>query len=159
LPHAERRQSPPLQGAARQPQSPTRSHCAYRRVLEDYDTEEWVLKQRVSFLELFGQMSSLDNFKSIVVAIHPDRNLIFILQDSSRKLISYDMDRTVRNCMLSSLLDTTLDLLLHMVPISWSHWYLQMSTEMLLLEHSCQHSSVNCYLCNIATWANEIFQN
>jgi hypothetical protein len=61
-------------------------------VLEDYDTEEWVLKHRVSFLELFGQMNSLDSFNSIVVAIHPDRNMIFILQDSSRKLISYDMD-------------------------------------------------------------------
>ncbi|CAN6197117.1 unnamed protein product [Urochloa humidicola] len=61
-------------------------------VLEDYDTEDWVLKHRVSFLELFGQMNSLDSFSSAVLAIHPDRNLIFIFQNSNQKLISYDMD-------------------------------------------------------------------
>ncbi|CAN6222509.1 unnamed protein product [Urochloa humidicola] len=61
-------------------------------VLEDYDTEEWVLKHRVSFLELFGQMNPLDSFSSAVLAIHPDRYLIFILQNSNQKLISYDMD-------------------------------------------------------------------
>ena len=61
-------------------------------VLEDYDTEGWVLKHRVSFLELFGQMSCLDGYNSNVLAIHPDCNLIFILQHSSQELISYDMD-------------------------------------------------------------------
>jgi hypothetical protein len=61
-------------------------------VLKDYDTEEWVLKHRVSFLELFGQMNCLDGYNSNVLAIHPDRNLIFILQGSNQKLISYDMD-------------------------------------------------------------------
>ncbi|OEL28192.1 hypothetical protein BAE44_0010787 [Dichanthelium oligosanthes] len=61
-------------------------------VLEDYDIEEWVLKHRVSFLELFGQMNCLDGYSSIVLAIHPDRNLVFILQNSNQKLISYDMD-------------------------------------------------------------------
>ncbi|CAN6203238.1 unnamed protein product [Urochloa humidicola] len=61
-------------------------------VLEEFDTEEWVLKHRVSFLELFGPMNSLDGFNRSVLAIHPDRNLIFILQNSNQKLISYDMD-------------------------------------------------------------------
>ncbi|CAL5078784.1 unnamed protein product [Urochloa decumbens] len=61
-------------------------------VLKDCDTEEWVLKHRVSFLELFGQMNCLDGFTSVVLAIHPDRNLIFILQNSNQKLISYNMD-------------------------------------------------------------------
>jgi F-box interacting protein len=61
-------------------------------VLKDYDTEEWVLKHRVSFLELFGQMSCLDGYNSNVLTIHPDRDLIFIHQNSNQKLISYDMD-------------------------------------------------------------------
>ncbi|CAL5090962.1 unnamed protein product [Urochloa decumbens] len=42
-------------------------------VLEDYDTEEWVLKHRVSYLELFGEMNSLDGFRNAVFAIHPEQ--------------------------------------------------------------------------------------
>ncbi|TKW30865.1 hypothetical protein SEVIR_2G066000v4 [Setaria viridis] len=61
-------------------------------VLDDYDTEEWVLKHRVSFLELFGQMSCHYGYNINVLAVHPDRNLIFIVQKSNQKLISYDMD-------------------------------------------------------------------
>jgi len=56
-------------------------------VLEDYDTEEWVLKDTVSFLKLFGQ--TINGFE--VVAIHPDQNLVF-LQHFNRELISYNMD-------------------------------------------------------------------
>ncbi|KAF8732068.1 hypothetical protein HU200_016024 [Digitaria exilis] len=61
-------------------------------VLEDYDTGEWILKHKVSFLELFGQMNCMDRFNSTVLTIHPDRNLIFILQNSNKQLLSYDMD-------------------------------------------------------------------
>ncbi|XP_066337728.1 uncharacterized protein [Miscanthus floridulus] len=56
-------------------------------VLEDYDTEEWVLKDTVSFLKLFGQ--TINGFE--VVAIHPDQNLVY-LQHFNRELISYNMD-------------------------------------------------------------------
>ncbi|PUZ68743.1 hypothetical protein GQ55_2G053200 [Panicum hallii var. hallii] len=60
-------------------------------VLEDYDTEGWVLKHRVSFLKLFGQMSCHYGYDSNVLAIHPDRNLIFLTRKSNKKLMLYDM--------------------------------------------------------------------
>ncbi|KAL6647569.1 hypothetical protein ACP70R_015006 [Stipagrostis hirtigluma subsp. patula] len=61
-------------------------------VLEDYNTEEWVMKHSLSSLQLFGKVKYLVQFDYIVVSIHPDRNLIFIVQRWDRKLISYDMD-------------------------------------------------------------------
>jgi hypothetical protein len=60
-------------------------------VLEDYHTEEWVLKHSVSILQLFGKMSCrFDSYE--VVTIHPDRNLVFFVEYGDCKLISYDMD-------------------------------------------------------------------
>ncbi|KAL6647303.1 hypothetical protein ACP70R_014740 [Stipagrostis hirtigluma subsp. patula] len=60
-------------------------------VLEDYHTEEWVLKHRVSILQLFGKMSCrFDSYE--VAAIHPDCNLVFFVEYMDKKLISYDMD-------------------------------------------------------------------
>ncbi|KAG2640478.1 hypothetical protein PVAP13_2KG096100 [Panicum virgatum] len=60
-------------------------------VLEDYDKEEWVMKHSVSSLQLFGSIKWLVNFDYTLVAIHPDRNLIFI-SHRGQKLISYNMD-------------------------------------------------------------------
>ncbi|KAL6647571.1 hypothetical protein ACP70R_015008 [Stipagrostis hirtigluma subsp. patula] len=60
-------------------------------VLEDYDQEQWVLKRRVSCSQLFGEIDyGIDDL--VVVAIHPDRNLIFFVHHYDQKLISYDMD-------------------------------------------------------------------
>ena len=71
-------------------------------VLEDYDTEEWVLKDTVSFLKLFGKITgqTIDGFE--VVAIHPDHNLVFLIQHYKDDLISYNMDSKVvcRLCTL-----------------------------------------------------------
>ncbi|CAN6329982.1 unnamed protein product [Urochloa humidicola] len=61
-------------------------------VLDHYDAEEWVLKHSVTFLQLFGRMSCQVQDDYSVVAIHPDRNLIFFFQHWDQKLISYDMD-------------------------------------------------------------------
>jgi len=61
-------------------------------VLEDYDAEEWVLKHSVSFLELFGTKYFHTPYQYLVVAIHPDRNLVFFVHQWDRKLISYDLD-------------------------------------------------------------------
>jgi F-box interacting protein len=58
-------------------------------VLEDYDKEEWVMKHHVSLLQLFGKL--LVDFYYTVVAIHPDRDLIFI-NHQDQQLISYNMD-------------------------------------------------------------------
>ncbi|CAN6357162.1 unnamed protein product [Urochloa humidicola] len=61
-------------------------------VLQDYDAEEWVLKHSVTFLQLFGRVNCDVEFDYKVVAIHPDRNLIFFVQWWDLKLKSYDMD-------------------------------------------------------------------
>jgi hypothetical protein len=78
-------------------------------VLEDYDAEEWVLKHNVSFLQLFGIKMSLFPLFYAVVAFHPDRNLVFFVDQWGIKLISYDLDSRevcvlctlgqVRSCM------------------------------------------------------------
>ncbi|CAL4914859.1 unnamed protein product [Urochloa decumbens] len=59
-------------------------------VLED--TQEWVLKHSVSFIELFGNKRHAywNNNKYHVVAMHPDGNVVFIVR--GQKLISYGMD-------------------------------------------------------------------
>ncbi|OEL28195.1 hypothetical protein BAE44_0010786 [Dichanthelium oligosanthes] len=61
-------------------------------VLQDYDAEEWVLKHSVSFLQLFGRKSFVSFIRYYVVALHPDRNLVFLIDQRDRKLISYDLD-------------------------------------------------------------------
>ena len=60
-------------------------------VLDDNGTQQWVLKHSVSLLHLFGKLGESGTEYS-VVAIHPDRNLVFIVQYWIWQLISYDMD-------------------------------------------------------------------
>ncbi|KAF8736306.1 hypothetical protein HU200_014361 [Digitaria exilis] len=63
-------------------------------VLEDYGARAWVLKHSVSFKELFGQNSRTWRKNDYsVVAMHPDGNVVFIVQDWNLKLVSYQMDR------------------------------------------------------------------
>ncbi|KAF8762998.1 hypothetical protein HU200_008845 [Digitaria exilis] len=71
-------------------------------VLQDYYAEEWVLKHSVSFLHLFGRMDCQAHFDYNVIAIHPDRNLIFFFQHWDLKLKSYDMD-SQEVCIIRSL--------------------------------------------------------
>ncbi|KAL6596966.1 hypothetical protein ACP70R_047100 [Stipagrostis hirtigluma subsp. patula] len=59
-------------------------------VLEDYNTEEWVLKHAVCILDLFEVMRSRWDYD--LVTIHPDCNVVFLRQPSKQKLISYNMD-------------------------------------------------------------------
>ncbi|TVU50140.1 hypothetical protein EJB05_01497, partial [Eragrostis curvula] len=61
-------------------------------VLEDRNSEDWTLKHTVSFRHLVGKKSvhcGYDEF--IVVAIHPDRNMVFFVFGDKNKLMSYDM--------------------------------------------------------------------
>ncbi|CAL4949070.1 unnamed protein product [Urochloa decumbens] len=99
-------------------------------VLQDYDTEEWVLKQNVSFLKLFGQSKCRIHVDYNVVAIHPDCNWVFLVHHRNRKLIH--MTWTVRKCMLSALSDTTMGSVHRMSPITQSCQCLLISTELLL---------------------------
>jgi hypothetical protein len=61
-------------------------------VLQDLDTQEWVLKGRVSYLELFGKMDYIGNVDYRVSAMHPDCNLLFFVQHWNCKMVSYDID-------------------------------------------------------------------
>lgn len=61
-------------------------------VLEDYDAEKWVLRDNVSFFQLFGRMSCRFRVDFDVVAIHPYRGLVFFVEQWSWRLISYDME-------------------------------------------------------------------
>ncbi|KAJ1288066.1 hypothetical protein BS78_02G060500 [Paspalum vaginatum] len=59
-------------------------------VLEDYDTEQWILKDSVSCVQLFGEVNY--SFRHSPITIHPDYNLVFFASISDDKLISYNMD-------------------------------------------------------------------
>ncbi|TVU41965.1 hypothetical protein EJB05_15529, partial [Eragrostis curvula] len=62
-------------------------------VLEDYYTDKWVLKHAVGVTKQFGKKRRLGHENDChVVAMHPDGNVVFIVQGSNLKLISYDMD-------------------------------------------------------------------
>jgi len=63
-------------------------------VLQDYDTQEWVLKNTVSSLEVFGKLTGghILDFNFSVVDIHQDRNVVFLFHYDSGKLVAYDMD-------------------------------------------------------------------
>ncbi|WVZ60162.1 hypothetical protein U9M48_010215 [Paspalum notatum var. saurae] len=58
-------------------------------VLKGDGTQEWDLKHSVSFLHLFGEKSCQAGVDYNVVAIHPDRDMVFFLWHD--QLISYDM--------------------------------------------------------------------
>ncbi|KAL6647305.1 hypothetical protein ACP70R_014742 [Stipagrostis hirtigluma subsp. patula] len=69
------------------------SHQLFIWVLNDYDTQEWILKGTVGFLELFGEKTYRDGMSDLdVVSIHPDRNVVFFVHTWKKKLISYHLD-------------------------------------------------------------------
>uniref|UniRef100_A0ACD5XHB0 Uncharacterized protein n=1 Tax=Avena sativa TaxID=4498 RepID=A0ACD5XHB0_AVESA len=61
--------------------------------LEDYNIEEWTLKDYVSHLEMFGAEYSAFADHLNVISFHPDRNMIFMICGHGNALMSYDMDR------------------------------------------------------------------
>ncbi|KAK3130015.1 hypothetical protein QOZ80_6BG0487850 [Eleusine coracana subsp. coracana] len=62
-------------------------------VLEDYANERWVLKHSVNSSRLFGNKNCFITFShNVVVAIHPDCNLLYYFLHGGRILVSYDMD-------------------------------------------------------------------
>ena len=65
--------------------------------LEDYGTNNWILKHVVDMEELFGCMnikvgSKLCDEEYKVITVHPEWNFIFLI-GKDRTLIAYDMDR------------------------------------------------------------------
>lgn len=87
-------------------------------VLQDYDRQQWVLKDTVSFLKLFGKRNChLPRYN--VVGIHPDHNLVFLVQHWDRKLISHHMDSKAK-CAISGLLDMDTSASFHMFSTSRS---------------------------------------
>ncbi|WVZ95910.1 LOW QUALITY PROTEIN: hypothetical protein U9M48_041616 [Paspalum notatum var. saurae] len=71
-------------------------------VLEGYEAEEWVLKHRVSLLQLLGRIGCRVAFDYGVVAIHPYCSVLYFVQHWDGKLKSYDMD-SKEVCTLCSL--------------------------------------------------------
>ncbi|TVU50136.1 hypothetical protein EJB05_01493, partial [Eragrostis curvula] len=62
-------------------------------VLEDWDNEQWSLKHTVRFNYLVGRPNVGFGFHQfIIVAIHPQRNMVFFVFGHDRTLMSYDMD-------------------------------------------------------------------
>ncbi|TVU51201.1 hypothetical protein EJB05_02610, partial [Eragrostis curvula] len=59
--------------------------------LED-DGKEWVLKQTVSKLDLFGPDNSQDGWDLDVAGFHPDGDLIIFCDHPRLRLLSYDMN-------------------------------------------------------------------
>nr|AAL79804.1 hypothetical protein [Oryza sativa Japonica Group] len=70
-------------------------------VLEDYNTDNWILKRTVSTLELFGGKKYEFDRGYQVIAVHPECNLIFFHYGLDNTLLAYEMDpkelRVVRN--------------------------------------------------------------
>ena len=62
-------------------------------VLQDYDTQEWMLKNTVNSLVVFGETGVGPDFQ--VVDIHKDCNVLFIFHQLSYELIADDMDRNL----------------------------------------------------------------
>jgi len=62
-------------------------------VLQNYDTQEWVLKNTMDLdsFDVFGETEDLNEFQ--VLDIHQDCNVVFFLQESYNKLTAYDLDR------------------------------------------------------------------
>jgi hypothetical protein len=65
-------------------------------ILEDYGTDNWILKHVVGTEDLFGCMnikisSELCDEEYIVLTVHPEWNFIFLV-GKDRTLIAYDMD-------------------------------------------------------------------
>ncbi|XP_051208984.1 F-box protein At5g07610-like [Lolium perenne] len=60
-------------------------------VLEDYNSEVWVLKHNVRYWNLFGVNVYLGQYYHIV-AIHPERSTIFLVYGHGKVLMSYEMD-------------------------------------------------------------------
>jgi hypothetical protein len=111
---------------------------------------EWVLKDTVSFLKLFGQ--TINGFE--VVAIHPDQNLVF-LQHFNWELISYNMD-SKEMCHLCTL-GTSYPSITPYVPYCKGCQHLKISTEIVacgLLTGTFQPKSdfpavfYRCWLCS-----------
>ncbi|WVZ62198.1 hypothetical protein U9M48_011971 [Paspalum notatum var. saurae] len=59
-------------------------------VLEDYGSEQWILKGSVCCTQLFGEANWC--LADATVAIHPNSSLAFFFHSSKRKLVSYDME-------------------------------------------------------------------
>lgn len=61
-------------------------------VLEDYISEVWTLKHSVRNLNLFGVNNVYLQQDYDIVAIHPERSMIFLVYGHDKVLMSYEMD-------------------------------------------------------------------
>ncbi|KAJ1296573.1 hypothetical protein BS78_01G311700 [Paspalum vaginatum] len=62
-------------------------------ILEDYGTDEWVLKHTVSHMKLFRKNNLHFDLNFRVITVHPQCNLIFFVFGWDKTLMAYEMDR------------------------------------------------------------------
>ncbi|KAL6629226.1 hypothetical protein ACP70R_028991 [Stipagrostis hirtigluma subsp. patula] len=62
-------------------------------VLEDYGTDEWILKHTISSLKLFEGRNLWPYPDYKMIAVHPDCNLIFFVFGPNNTLAAYQMNR------------------------------------------------------------------
>uniref|UniRef100_A0A0E0LLN5 F-box domain-containing protein n=1 Tax=Oryza punctata TaxID=4537 RepID=A0A0E0LLN5_ORYPU len=62
-------------------------------ILEDYNTDNWILEHTVSSLRLFGGKKYRFGFDYLMIAVHPECNLIFFVYGWDNTLMSYEIDR------------------------------------------------------------------
>jgi F-box interacting protein len=60
-------------------------------ILEDYDTDEWIVKYTISTLGLFGGKKLRFDFDYQVIAVHPESNLVFFVYGWDNTLMAYEM--------------------------------------------------------------------
>ncbi|XBH97624.1 hypothetical protein VPH35_127274 [Triticum aestivum] len=73
----------------------TDQHDKYRLsiwVLEDYDSQVWVLKHSVTYMHLFGVKYAHHGSQYHIVGLHPQQNMIFLVYGHDKKLMSYGID-------------------------------------------------------------------
>ncbi|XBI35705.1 hypothetical protein VPH35_121361 [Triticum aestivum] len=61
-------------------------------ILEDYDSQVWVLKHSVRYIHLLRVKYAHLGSKYHIVALHPQRNMIFFVYGHHKRLMSYEMD-------------------------------------------------------------------
>ncbi|KAG0550547.1 hypothetical protein BDA96_01G347600 [Sorghum bicolor] len=62
-------------------------------ILEDYSTDKWTVKYKISTLGLFGGKKLRFDFDYQVIAVHPECNLVFFVYGWDNTLMAYEMDR------------------------------------------------------------------
>ena len=68
------------------------SHEITVRVLEDYGSGQWILKHTFSTSQLPEPLLLQFQTYNMVIAVHPERNLVYLTMGNERSLVLINMD-------------------------------------------------------------------